>query len=1821
MKKMELELGIGQFDVRIIGIWGMPGIGKTTLAREIFKKKSHGFEASAFIDNVREGFEKTNGKLHIQKRLYQSLLNINEGSLHDDHMEINVLWKRMHSRKMLVVLDDVDKLEQIENLIGQSKQQKEWLGAGSRVIVTTRNNHLLRKHGDDNIYTYEVKKLIYNDALELFGKRAFDINRRPFHESCIPNGYKELSVNLVDYADGHPFTLEILGTFLYTKTVSEWSNILAKLKDYPDGDPSHNTLKLSYNGLDEGQKEMFLDIACFFKGEDQYRVKRIFGGCGFYPTIGVNMLKEKCLITIAGDRLWMHDLLQEFGHNIVRQESTNLLGKCSRLWCHEDARNVLENNKGTEAVQGIFHYPPENEKEVHLSIDPFSKMKKLRLLKIHNMFFSECGYLSNELCLLEWHKYPLSYMPSSFQPKKLVELNMTNSCIERLWEETNTVSLEKLILMDLSNCEYLIQTPDFSKISNLERLVLKGCKRLSVVDSTIENLKRLILLDLRDCKDLLSLPNSICGLTSLKTLEISGCSQLDQLPENIGSLEQLVKLDACRTAIRKAPSSIVLLKTLQTLCLAQCSGVPEGSLHISESTSFQLPNSFSGLTSLKSLSLAKCNLPEGAIPEDIGCLSLLERLELSENNFMSLPKSISQLSNLRHFSLNKCSKLQSLPKPPLSVKLLQAHGCPMLNDQMTIWPSDKGFSFIDCRESGEAEGCLEHHNLPMLEEHIDQLFPKFIKDNIFHGGNLEIRFPYKRIPEWCSHWNNGSSITIRPHIQDDSSRTWMGFSLFVVFEIQKQEYFDEGSDLKETCFRFYANEVLLKDPLTIESFNNFKVGSYGLCVFVPQIRFGEQLNKASHFKASFSTNRQDVDVKMCGLHVIFDQDVSKFTRDLGRFARNFPIPFSFPTQHFQFHWFFHHSVGRFIVCYLPKNMFDDKSWVGFSLYVVLEMSPSDLHKIYSCSETPPMLHIDLHSHGNSISHIKSFTNLPIIGYSRQIFLFNAPRVYFRKELNQCWGVSTLFRTSIPDVKIEMCGIRVIYEQDLGDLTNMITECELNTPEDADPQSRYQAYVDLVQYLLCLFESHEPNMRKEKIPIHSREYESPQTNNFLLSTQPVDEQVLSTYENFSVPSDPIAVHSKKFLFESSKQVIEESLRDSAEGLVHLQIMAETGLYENDEYLVKRWKDNLKLWLPFYVSLYYVTITLSIKGRNICLLKPFNPFNTYNLCFPRKEIIDWFANRSVRIELPPNLKTDKNWRGIAVCVAFTVHEHPSAIVDDQDSEISSFRLLCNLIMDQKYYLNPVSMFRINKDKFKWSYLGGFIWLTYIPSCLLVAELDGQKYIDIDIYNDCPGLFMQNLGVRLLYQEDVEEFRNSINKCVISFFDNLDLIREFVANESENRASHADHVHQTETSENRDSQQQENPGKSGPDFSRAMIYNSCFPPKTEVLHWFGHQSDGPSVTMLLLPANQNSSGGNWIGLALYAHFSDLRDPTNCGRQILHNYLTCHMETERNILKPVHQYIEASFESGRQGMRVQKCGLSLLNEHGVKKFDSTIKHCMTLRDRFLKTIPAISNPNDKETTQKCKYATQQEDLIGPTYPGKSGLDFDRDILYDSCFPPTEILEWFSHHNTTGPSVTIQLPSKVYSDDSWIGLALCAYFSEFEHPSTFSDKFDLEAPHYLVCYLETEKVGLQSLHHCEISNDEPKKSYHGEFIWMSYIPRLLFSEQLDHCTLIEASFASDRVGFGANKCGLRLLYRHNEEEFQKTINHCMTTSLMVVDNQESISENVEFVNEGTKKQYNDGQAVGCSKSAGSYTDDREQESMEGPTDLNENDKGKRVLK
>lgn len=90
---------------------------------------------------------------------------------------------------------------------------------------------------------------------------------------------------------------------------------------------------------------MFLDLACFFKGEQVNFVKDIADGCGFFWDEGIELLIEKSLITIDhSNQLWMHDLIQQMGQEVVRQQSINNPERRTRLWRADEICHVLQND-------------------------------------------------------------------------------------------------------------------------------------------------------------------------------------------------------------------------------------------------------------------------------------------------------------------------------------------------------------------------------------------------------------------------------------------------------------------------------------------------------------------------------------------------------------------------------------------------------------------------------------------------------------------------------------------------------------------------------------------------------------------------------------------------------------------------------------------------------------------------------------------------------------------------------------------------------------------------------------------------------------------------------------------------------------------------------------------------------------------------------------------------------------------------------------------------------------------------------------------------------------------------------------------------------------------------------------------------------------------------------------------------------------------------------------------------------------------------------------------------------------------------------------
>ena len=323
-------LGEGLGDVRFVGICGMGGMGKTTLAKEIFIRISGKFEASSFIENVREE-TKNQGLVSLQKQLLSKILMEREINIWNDSEGINVIRSRLCNKKVFIVLDDVDGEEQLRALAGKH----DWFGPGSRIIVTSRDSHLLIRCGVNYIYTTEG--LSYNDALKLFSLKAFD---KPHPKENFVN----LSMFFVNYAKGLPLALKVLGSLLFNKTKNEWKSALNKLKAEFD-ENIMNILQISFDGLKDTQKALFLDIACFFKGKNKDCIKDVLESFGYYPDYNIGVLIEKSLITTGSyGILWMHDLLQDMGQEIVRRESSGKPGRRSRLWFDKDVIRVLKNN-------------------------------------------------------------------------------------------------------------------------------------------------------------------------------------------------------------------------------------------------------------------------------------------------------------------------------------------------------------------------------------------------------------------------------------------------------------------------------------------------------------------------------------------------------------------------------------------------------------------------------------------------------------------------------------------------------------------------------------------------------------------------------------------------------------------------------------------------------------------------------------------------------------------------------------------------------------------------------------------------------------------------------------------------------------------------------------------------------------------------------------------------------------------------------------------------------------------------------------------------------------------------------------------------------------------------------------------------------------------------------------------------------------------------------------------------------------------------------------------------------------------------------------
>ncbi|CAI9299007.1 unnamed protein product [Lactuca saligna] len=490
------------------------------------------------------------------------------------------------------------------------------------------------------------------------------------------------------------------------------------------------------------------------------------------------------------------------GRDLVRKESPEKPWKRSRVWKHEESLDLLKKDKGTQTIQGLildmnllrkelsrrsssvtehnFQNDDVNKsfraaqptqmvykfflriwlffawlllmlssshcKKVELRADALRKMDKLKLLQLNYVKLN--GSYKNFPKGLRWlcmHGFHLKFIPSDLPTENLVAIDMSYSNLTHLWKKPKL--LGSLKILNLSYCK-LVRVEGFSGLPALERLILKGCKRLVHVCESIGGCYGLVILDMSKCSKLNNVPIGISKLKNVRSISLDGC---------LGASEFLMRMKDTESYASSSSVGEFLLKTPK---------------------SFLLP-------SLVTLSLKGNNLSNESFPKDFSSMPMLKILRLNDNPINSLPDCMRSLSRLEILDVGECSMLNSVLCPPPTIKYFFTGKCLSLRKitfPQEMW-APPALYHKHTESLTEIEGMIRIQAIAQIDDQIlcslgwtnlqrvkDQKMLIWDIQRWFRSKNLPVRmiyefgifstcFPGKAVPDWLPHKSKSSSIS------------------------------------------------------------------------------------------------------------------------------------------------------------------------------------------------------------------------------------------------------------------------------------------------------------------------------------------------------------------------------------------------------------------------------------------------------------------------------------------------------------------------------------------------------------------------------------------------------------------------------------------------------------------------------------------------------------------------------------------------------------------------------------------------------------------------------------------------------------------------------------------------------------------------------------------------------------------------------------------------------------------------------------------------------------------------------------------------------
>ncbi|KAH7404479.1 hypothetical protein KP509_15G027700 [Ceratopteris richardii] len=725
--KMSSYLSNSSNAVRCFGLLGIRGSGKTTTAVSIYNKIHKQFEASFFSMNTRARVAADASSLEtLRREILNSFLSNKKG---EESSALRGIYG-------LVVLDDVDSKAQVDALYISLCSS---LRSNSVVLITSCYREVLQHAQPTHIF--KLGELSPESSQWLFNWHAFLKPEAPPH-------LQKVSKSVIAACKGLPLSLKVMGAHLYPKSDKrDWDESLTYLTKHQED--IFSVLKLSLGGLKSDQLDSFLDISCFFVGQNDVVTRAYMEGVYEVASTHLSSLNSRCLLSLKAKEeeycdiedttIEVHDQIRDMGRHIVRKEKRN------RAWDEETAKDLLKDETTRSALRGLsinsgMTLPCEAAK--------CESLPRLYFLRVIDDGNNSAGKVlirvrCEELRLLVWRNAPFSEVPPGLRSINLRVLDLRGSKVCELppapcFMELRYLDLEgtyissvphgisfvNLEYMNLSRTE-IKELPSGLQCPNLRRLFLSKTQisqvphglystNLEVLDLSWTNISKvpdaclpnLLLLNLHGCQGLSLSAKFDTSLTSLQLLNLGECGNLEGLHSSIQSLTDLRRLELTRCArMRSLPQEMTKLSSLKLLHLGYC---------ISLQTISCLPATLHklilrGCISLQTLNASLPNLQQlyasscrklRTLPTELGAsmraLTLRECDGLKEMNASNQESFFGELASLEILRLWSCKSLETLSFLPTTLQQLKLIHCDSLQTINASLPNLQLLQIVEC---------------------------------------------------------------------------------------------------------------------------------------------------------------------------------------------------------------------------------------------------------------------------------------------------------------------------------------------------------------------------------------------------------------------------------------------------------------------------------------------------------------------------------------------------------------------------------------------------------------------------------------------------------------------------------------------------------------------------------------------------------------------------------------------------------------------------------------------------------------------------------------------------------------------------------------------------------------------------------------------------------------------------------------------------------------------------------------------------------------------------------------------------------------------